>query len=612
MGVLFSSPFISNPAKYAIKVQEDSELDSSSIPSYDYVIVGGGAAACVLAHRLTEDFAVTVLMIEAGEDRSNSLLHQAPALWTKTFKTPGDWGFVTTPQPGLSGRSDYWPAGKGIGGSSTISAMMYQRPCADDINEWVGLGAAGWGWEEVLKYLNKAEKYTLHPSKPNEFASHRGSDGFWKTRHLDHLPIAERYLDACDKIGIRKIDDINGPNGPLGATFVSAFVDNNIERSSVANAYLTKEVLKRPNLEVATQTYVTRIITEPIVSSGEFSHKAIGVELAKSADSPVFRVNAKREVLCCAGAVMTPQILTASGIGPTSELERLKITVVKPLEAVGQNLYDHPCIPVAFKAKPGSTFDFLNQSFYSLKALLQYLLFRRGPLTMLVGQSFAFIKSTDTSLPVDKDPSQPVKLQDATSGMASPDLEIIGVPIAFRNHGFIPGPAGDSVFTIASVLLRPLSHGSITLKSSNIWDGANIDPRYFSHENDMKVLVKSVRLSLRIARASSLADQLLLTNDKYDVEDWYHPGHTDPDEVTDEELAEFIRRHSQTLYHPMGTARMGQSPTDSVVNPQLRVHGIANLRVIDASIFPAPLAGHTSAAVIAVAEKASDIIKADQ
>ncbi|KAF8527489.1 GMC oxidoreductase [Hysterangium stoloniferum] len=604
MGSLFSSPFITDPSVYATKV-EAVKTTSSEIRTYDYVIIGGGPAACVLAHRLTEDPTVMVLVIEAGKGHKGHLNSQIPAGFGKLFKSAIDWNYSTTTQANAGDRSLYWPSGKVLGGGSMINAMMYQRPTPDDIEEWAKLGATGWTWDEFKKYLLKAEKYTLNPERPNAYSALRGKAGLWLTRHPERAPVSTDFVNACDNIGIPKTDDISGTDGALCATHVSAWIDPKGQRSSVAHAYLTDAVLQRPNLTIAIETTVTRII----FSESSETPEAVGVELTKGFNAPHYQVNARREVLCCAGAIKTPQILTLSGIGPKSELNRLGIPAVKVLDAVGKNLHDHLVSTVTYRAKPGTSMEPLLTPIGGILPLLQWLSTGRGPFTSLVGQAFAFCKTTNQSLPMDQFSSNPTKVVDASAGNASPDLELILAPVGFVNHGFTPAPPGHEVVTLAVVLLRPMSSGSITLKTRNLWDGANIDPNYLSEDNDIKGLVKGIRLSMRIARTSPLVENLLLADDVENSDDYYFPGHAHPDKVTDEALENFIRKETQTLYHPMCTARIGLSPEDSVVDQELRVHGVSRLRIIDASVFPAPFAGHTCVPVVGLAEKAADMLK---
>ncbi|KAF8526147.1 GMC oxidoreductase [Gautieria morchelliformis] len=605
MGSWFSSPspFVKYPSVYATELGE--EAVPSNIRTYDYVIVGGGVAACVLARRLTDDPKISVLMIEAGKSHMGHLFSRMPATFPKLFKSDLDWNYTTTNQVNVDNRSMYWPAGKVIGGGSMINALIYQRPCADDIKEWAKLGAIGWDWENDFKtYLVKSEKYTPHPQRPNADASHRGDSGLWSTTHPDRHPLSARFVDACEQIGIPRIDDTTRPEGPLGATYISSWIDPKGERSSAAHAYLTPDVLQRPNLTVALETTVTRIL----FSTTSGIPRAIGVELAQGPDRPVYQVNARREVLCCAGAIKTPQILMLSGIGPKGELERLDIPVVKELQAVGRNLCDHLMVTAPFRAKPG-TVDPLATPIGGIMPMLRWLLTGGGPFAMLTGQSYAFVKSTDTSLPFDRDVNEPVKCVDTSAGRASPDIEYIVAPMMFLSHGFISAPPRTNFCTIATVLLRPQSTGTITLKSANIWDGPDINPNYLSVDSDMDTFVRAFRLSLRIGRSRPLVDHLLLKDDIAESDSIYFPGDANPDKVTDEALRRYIKRTTETLYHPMCTARIGHSSADSVVNHEFRVHGVSGLRVIDASVLPSPFPGHTCATVIAFAEKASDFLK---
>jgi len=337
--------------------------------------------------------------------------------------------------------------------------------------------------------------------------------------------------------------------------------------------------------------------------------RVIGVEVAKSESSPKFYVKARREVIIATGAIGTPQLLLVSGIGAKDELEKLSIPVVKDLPAVGKNLYDHLHAAFGFRAKKGESLNACGTPTGSLMPLIQWLITGRGPLLSNVAEAAVFVRSDDKSIAWEAKGAKEVEVEDATSGSQSPDLELISVPVAFIDHGSVPPPPGSDTFTIAPTLLRPQSHGHVALRTANIWDKPIIDPNHFSVENDMKVFVKGMRLAMRIARSEPLKSHLQLKDHSMDTTDVFWPGDADPDQVPDEALAEWIRGNAYTIYHPIGTARIGTDETDSVVDPELRVHGIQGLRVVDASVFPTQVSGHPCAVVVAIAERAADLIK---
>jgi len=337
--------------------------------------------------------------------------------------------------------------------------------------------------------------------------------------------------------------------------------------------------------------------------------RAIGVEVSKSPKSPKFRVRATREVILSAGAVATPHLLLLSGIGPQEELSKVGVKAVKDLSQVGKNYYDHISSgPVCLRGKPGYSLDFLNSPIRAVVAMLQWLLFSNGPMTTLATPGAAFVRVDNDKLPYGSKSSNEVPVRSNNAGPNTPDLEIVIFALVIAGFG-IQTPPGIYGATIGPVVLKPESSGTITINSASVYDKPVIDPNFFSSENDMNVLVRGVRFSMRIGRTERVKGVLEPKADSADKKDFFYMGDADPDRITDEEIKEFIRGHCSAAFHPTSTARIGASPETGVVDPHLRVFGVKGLRVVDASVFPNQISGHPAAAVVAVAEKAADIIK---
>ncbi|GJJ13697.1 hypothetical protein Clacol_007953 [Clathrus columnatus] len=503
-----------------------------------------------------------------------------------------------------------------------------------DYDEWEREGAEGWSYKDLRPYFLKSEGFSPTVNNPDIRADEHGTSGPWKTRRPGVDPISKIMLKSCANVGIPITKDFNTPRGTLGATTWTAFMDGkgyseykiqtirqiypkNSPRlgSSSATAYLTSDVLARRNLFVALTCCVEKILFD----NGSNMPRAIGVELRTSRDGPLFRVSARKEVILSAGAYVTPQLLMISGIGPRAELEEKEIKVIKDLPAVGKNLVDHAaCGSVVYRTtKSLPTYDRLNNPLRALVALVQWYITGKGPMAVLTSPGGAFIRSDDPSLPYDTPGEQtPRNLVDLTSGPNAPDLEIawwkqflniLSFPLIGLDGGLGKTPPGIQGITISVVSLRPKSSGEVTLKTNSVWDKPIVDPKWFSDEHDMHVLTRGLRLILKIARAKPFADFADYREDKKYPFLWL--GTQDPDALSEEELHGFIRQKSTPAWHPACTARMGKSEDSSVVDTKLQVHGIRSLRIIDTSVFPKQISGHPCAPVIAMAEKASDMIK---
>ncbi|KIK53250.1 hypothetical protein GYMLUDRAFT_100419 [Collybiopsis luxurians FD-317 M1] len=603
MGNSVSRYLLTHPIQFSTPSNEPQ----TSGREFDVVIVGGGTAGCVLASRLSENPSIKVLLIEAGSSYDSNIFTRAPLAFTQAFKTAADWAYETTAQGNMNGRKLYVPRGKILGGSSAINAMVYHHCSPSDFDRWDKEAAPGWSYKELLPYFLKSERYSPSPIHPKVKPEDRGHSGLWLTGHAS-TPTAINSLavEACQNIGIPYNDDLNAGRGCLGVANFIATLDSKGSRSSTATAYLTPDILSRPNLFVAISTVVEKVLFE---KRGD-SVQASGVEISTGRTSPRYRVTARSEVVLCAGAIGTPQLLLLSGIGPAAELKTLDIHTMVDLPAVGKHLNDHISSgSVVFPAKPGHTWDRMRSLPSQMFALFKWLVFGTGPLSAQGAAAAAFVRSDDKCLPYDSKASAGVNVQDLTTGPGAPDIELYWLPSIFTNYGFDDVPASLNGISMGAVALMPESEGSVTLISNSVWDHPLIDPNHLASENDLNVIVRGIRLLLRLARTEPLKSVLDLKNQTTDVNSMFFPGDADPDKVTDEELKAFIKRNGTAPFHPVSSARMGMSPQTSVVNNELRVHGVGGLRVVDASAFPTQVSGHPQAVIVAMAEKAADMMK---
>ncbi|THH13142.1 hypothetical protein EW146_g7045 [Bondarzewia mesenterica] len=583
-------------------------VDEYDFDEYDLVIVGGGTAGCVLASRLTEDPSIRVLVLEAGESALSLALARVPSGYSLLFGTKRVFNLYTTTQENAGAKARYWPRGKMLGGCSSVNAQIFHSGAPSDYDEWakmIGMeGAEEWAYDNFHKYFTKFEKFFPSKSFPGVDVSHRGSTGVVETGFFGNFSkITQKFLDSCENIGISREHDLNSPKGTLGAAKLMTYIDAKGRRVTTESAYLTPDVLARPNLTVAVKASVTKLLFD--TSAGQT--RVTGVEFATIESGTRFRVKARKEVVLSAGAIHTPHILMLSGIGPAEHLRSHNVPVVADLPGVGAHLMDHPVIDVALRDTSGESLAFLmprgskkfNPNFNLVSAAIQYLATSRGPLTTNVAEAAAFFRSSDPKLfPPEQYPRHP---EDSTSGPEGPDLEFFVTPMGYKGHSRITMPDGHSM-GLHMVLLRPTSLGSITLRSSNPFEPPVIDPQYLSTQHDIDVLVRGMRVLTRVADTQPLAGII---------------DHSDPDSrfghrlsnASDGELVEYVRTSLETLYHPTCTARMGPLSEGGVVDAHLRVHGIPNLRVVDASVFPTIVSGHTAAPTIAVAEKAADMLK---
>jgi len=521
---------------------------------YDFVIVGAGSAGCVLAARLSEDPGARVLVLEAGTTEKKQEV-RIPAAFAKLFHTPRDWDYLTEPEPHTGNRARYWPRGKMLGGSSSMNAMMYVRGHASDYDQWRQLGNSGWGFDDVLPYFKRSEAFK---GEGGDLLFH-GTDGaLHVASQRSPSPLAEAFIAAGQYLGLKRVDDINGSiQDGIGLTHVT---QRDGRRWSAADAFL-KPAMRRSNLAVETNCLVHRVIFD--------GKKATAV--AYEQRGSIKQANVTKEIILCAGAIGSPQILMLSGVGPAGVLCEHGIEVTADLPGVGQNLQDHIASGVTHQCKQPVTLA----SAESLGNLVRYLVLGRGPLTSNIAEALAFIRTRD--------------------GLIAPDIELIFAPTFFMEHG-AANPPGHG-FTVGAVLLRPESRGSITIKSSDPSEHPSIRPGYLSDESDLLALLAGARFARKLVAAPPFQPYR-------GDEVW--PG---VDKQTDEELADFVRERVETLYHPIGTCKMG-SDAFAVVDHQLRVRGLTGLRVADASIMPTIIGGHINAPAIMIGEKAADLVRA--
>ena len=524
----------------------------------DYIIVGGGSAGCVLAARLSEDPRSKVTLFEAGPPDSSTLIHCPAGIALMARTGQANWAFETAPQPGLNGRRGYQPRGKVLGGSSSINAMVYARGHRSDYDEWAALGNPGWSYDDVLPYFKRAEH--------NE----RGADAF----HGIDGPLNVMDLRSPNRFGSIFVEAGRQAGFPVNRDFngreqegIGHFqvTHKNGERCSAAKAYLTPN-LARPNLEIVTGAHATRILFE--------GRRAIGVEY--SLGGTLLQRKAQREVLLCAGALQSPQILMLSGIGPGAHLMQHGIPVVHDVVGVGAQLHDHidtvqvydaPALKELFGLSPAGAWRVL-------KGMFDWRNHRRGVLTSNFAEAGGFIKS---------DPSEPI-----------PDLQLHFVIGKLVDHG--RKTVFGHGFSCHVCLLRPLSRGSVSLAGTDPMAAPRIDPNFFGEPDDLVRLVRGFKLMRNILGQPALS--------QFGATELQRSANAQ----SDADIAAFIRGQADTIYHPVGTCRMGGSASD-VVDSQLRVHGVERLRVVDASIMPRIVGGNTNAPTIMIAEKAADMIK---
>ncbi|ODS58399.1 MAG: choline dehydrogenase [Agrobacterium sp. SCN 61-19] len=533
---------------------------------FDFIVVGAGSAGCIVASRLSESGRHTVLLIEAGgEDKS--FWFKIPVGYAKSYYNPKvNWMYRTEPEPNLGGRRIYAPRGKVQGGSGSINAMVFVRGAREDFDDWRAAGNPGWGFDDVLPYFRKLE---THARGESPWHGANGPIHVTPMRGATH-PVSDAFLDACGELGIPLNEDFNG------ATLEGAGVyDVNTRRGqrSHSSAEYLRPALKRANLTIEREAHARRLLVDQ-------DGKVSGVEVMQYGRVRSF--NARREVILAAGAVDTPKLMQLSGFGDGSTLFAQGIETHKHLPAVGQSLQDHLCASFYYRSKRPT----LNGDFASLigqaRFGLTWLMKRSGPFAMSVNQAGGFFRGS----------------QEETR----PNIQVYFNPLSYRipdnpRAGLTPEPYPG--FLIAFNACRPTSKGTITIASPDAGDAPLIRPNYLSTERDIDEVLQGSHLMRRIAGARALEDW---------VEDEVSPSNA---VQSDEQLLDYFRLNSGSIYHLCGTCAMGSDPQHSVVDSRLRVHGVQGLRIVDASIFPNITAGNINAPTMMVAEKGSAMILED-
>ncbi len=533
---------------------------------YDFIVIGAGSAGAALAYRLSESGKYSVLVLEAGGSDRNFWI-QMPIGYGKAFYDARiNWKYTTEPIDGLNGRTSYWPRGKVMGGSSSINAMVYVRGNPGDFDDWERAGAKGWSWADVAPIFRRMESFSRGGD------SLRGGDGPLRVQDISDRvhPLCQTFLTAAGEAGFAPTKDYNGQDFE-GATIYQINTHKGI-RASTARCYL-RPAMARANLRLITHAHV-----EAITFDGR---RASGVRYLRHGKRHTVR--AEREVILSAGAINSPQILQLSGVGPAKDLRALGITPLIDAANVGLGLKDHLGVDLFFKSRVPTLNQVLRPLLGQLMVGAQYVLTRRGPLSLSINQAGGFVRSG--------------------KGLARPNLQLYFSPVSYSR-----APAGKrpmmrpdkfAGFLLGANACRPHSSGSIRLASNDPFAAPIIQPAYFDDPRDLVELTDGFRLLRRLAATSAF---------KSVITEEFQPG---SDVTTDDEIAGYLRENTWSVFHPSCTCKMGDSPTNSVVDARLKVHGIGGLRVADASVFPNITSGNINAPTIMVGEKAADIILED-
>ncbi|MBA4849512.1 GMC family oxidoreductase [Emticicia sp. BO119] len=529
---------------------------------YDYIIIGAGSAGCVLANRLSENPAHKVLLIEAGGPDKKMEIH-IPAGYAKLHRSEVDWGYWTEPQAHVLNRRLYLPRGKTLGGCSSTNAMAYVRGNKEDYNDWADMGNEGWSYEEILPYFRKSEH---NEQIKNVF---HGKNGLLNVTFAKHFktPFTDAFVQGCVENGFKENGDYNGYKQE-GAGLLQ-FTIKDARRHSAATAFL-KPAMSRSNLTVFTNTIVKQILIE--------NDKAVGVEVIRGKNSTE-KIEAKKEVILSAGSFNSPHLLMLSGIGDKEELKKAGITCKKEIQGVGKNLQDHIFMGVSALSRQQLGQNHYLSKWNQAKALAQYLFTKKGILTIGPLEAAAFGMTDDS-------PDR-VNYQFHYASLQ------IGQDYTVDMYDISTFPQNDG-FTILPTLLRPKSRGYLSLRSNNPLDAPIIQPNFLSEEQDRTTLIKATKKAIDVINSKAFEpyrDRLI----------------TPPDCSSDDAILLHIQKQLETVYHPVGTCKMGNDEM-AVVDNELRVKDIEGLRVIDASIMPTIVSGNTNAPVYMIAEKGADLV----
>lgn len=533
----------------------------AKLQEYDYIVVGAGSAGCVVARRLSDDSAVRVLLLEAGPPAKGFWI-RTPAGMAKLFRDMRyNWGYFTEPVPTLRNRRLYWPRGKALGGSSAINGLVYVRGNRRDFDHWRDLGNPGWGWEDVLPYFLRLEDY-----KRGTGPSH-GSGGPLAVRDpvVKH-PTAVDFIEAAHRMGLPKIETFSGVESE-GVGFLQANILNGVRQSSY-EAFIAP-LRDRPNLVVETGVHVRRILMR--------DRQAVGVEALRG--HQVQSIAASREIIVCAGALNSPQLLMLSGIGDGDALSEHGIETLVHLRGVGQNLQDHFVGRVQSKTTPESSYNRALHGWRKYLEGVRYVTTKGGYLALASSMAGAFVRS-------------------------SPEVEYSDLEISFRPMTFTHHPSGnvdiDAYDAVGASVYntRPASRGEIHLRSKDPRDPPVFIPNFLADSKDVQAMLSGMRTLRKILATEPLASRVIAE---------LTPG---PEVVTDQHWIDYLEREGHCAFHPAGSCKMGNDPL-AVVDARLRVHGVGRLRVADASIMPTVTAGNTNAPSIMIGEKAADMIRSD-
>ena len=527
--------------------------------NYDYVIVGAGTAGCALAARLSEDAGSRVLLIEAGPADTNPYIHM-PVGFYKMTSGGLTWGYRTAPQRHANNREIPYAQGRVLGGGSSINAQVFTRGCPEDYDHWANdLGCPGWSFKDVLPYfLRMEDNDTLG-------GAYHGIGGPLGVTSPRAQPLTRAFVQACQQFGMPYNPDFNGPRQEGASAYQTT--NRNARRCSAAVAYL-RPALGRPNLTVERQATVLRVVVE--------GGRAAGVEWVKRGERAVVRADAG--VIVTAGAIGSPKLMLLSGIGPADDIRSHGISVVADLPGVGRNLHDHFGVDIVHELRGPFSLDKYNKLHWKTWAGLEYLLFRTGPVASTIVEGGAFWY--------------------AEKDAPTPDLQFHFLVGAGVEAG-VPSIASGSGSTLNSYTLRPKSRGTVTLRSADPADAPIIDPNFLADPYDLRISIEGVRQSREIMRQPALQ--------RY-VKREHFPGE---DVKSTAELEAYVRQYGRTSYHPVGTCKMGTDAM-AVVDSELRVHGIDNLRICDSSIMPQLISSNSNAPTLMIAEKAADIIRGNR